>query len=310
MAKYLIGDAARFDSDTLALESLQAPDVPLSLGAAAARCLLVLLEADGDIVTKKTLLAQAWEQYGAVVSANNLSQAIVQIRRALEQASVDPAVLVTVPRIGYRLNQVVRVSPFVDANTAPSVVPASPVLPMPHFGRENAQSDADEKEISSAAEAQASNVAAGIPATSPPVSLSVRAVSRFTVRPLMATAIWASIALISTLAAFQVIPPLRGDLRTNARAAVWLPVDGDDTHRYFITPERARDAAFIADRIATLHREPPVSVGDLDTRRVYMNDTAHGDTSSYILCRYAIEEHAPDCVSYLIVNQQAAHASS
>ncbi|MGC7405847.1 winged helix-turn-helix domain-containing protein [Pandoraea pneumonica] len=318
MAKYLIGDAARFDSETLTLAATHSPDTPLALGAAAARCLLVLLEADGEIVTKKALLTEAWEQYGAVVSSNNLSQAIVQVRRALEQAGVDPAALATVPRIGYRLHQAVKLSPFVDANTAQSVIPASPAVPIPYFGEEISQIESIAKEISPDTKADDTKVdshadaehartpqdaVAGGQAPLPPRA-------RFSLRPRRAAAIWLGVALISTFAALVVIPPLRGDLRTNARVATWQPVAGNGMQRYFVASDRADDAAYIADRIATLKREPPASATDLDARLVYINSAAHSDTYSYILCRRPIESAVPECVSYLIINQQPERAAS
>lgn len=313
MAKYLIGDAARFDSETLALAATHSPDTPLALGAAAARCLLVLLEADGEIVTKKALLTEAWEQYGAVVSSNNLSQAIVQVRRALEQAGVDPAALATVPRIGYRLHQAVKLSPFVDANTAQSVIPASPAVPIPHFGEEISQIESIAKEISPDTEADLAKAAAlppASPAAETGTQATLRPAPRFALRPRSAAAIWLGVALISAVAALNIIPPLLGDLRTNARVATWQPVAGDGMHRYFIASDRADDAAYIADRIATLKREPPASATDLDTRLVYINSAAHSDTYSYILCRRPIESAAPECVSYLIINQQPERAAS
>ena len=306
MAKFLIGETARFDSDTFTLTANQSDATPLSLGAAAGRCLLVLLEADGEIVTKKTLLTEAWEQYGAVVSTNNLSQAMVQIRRALEQLGSDPALLVTVPRIGYRLNQSRKLSPFVDANAMQSVLPVTPAVPIPHFDREITQNSLGESNVSSVAEAAeptegrvtATPVDGVAPAT---VSNASPATAiRKGIRPAFAFGSMLAAALISGAAAWQVVPSLRGDLRTNAKVAVWQSVANDATHRYFVTPDRAQDVAYIADRIAALRREPPVSVDDLDARRVYINGTRQNDIYSYMLCRRAIETASPDCVSYLI----------
>ncbi|VVE80055.1 winged helix-turn-helix domain-containing protein [Pandoraea sputorum] len=127
MVKFLIGDIAGFDTDTFALVSQRDATLSVPLGATAGRCLQVLLEANGEIVTKRTLLAQGWEQYGAVVTDNNLSQSIVRIRKALQQLGVDPAVLATLPRIGYRLTSAKRVTPFVDA--LPKAPPDSASIP-------------------------------------------------------------------------------------------------------------------------------------------------------------------------------------
>lgn len=336
MTKFLIADTARFDSDTFTLHAVASPDMPLPLGAAASRCLMVLLEAGGDIVTKKTLLAQAWEQYGAVVSENNLSQAILQIRRVLQQTGVDPAVLVTVPRIGYRLVNATKVSPFVDANAVESVMPASPAVPIPHLGEDIAQkldaattANASVEALSTASESDsvvlqkpdtliddpqqsdASEPAdvALEPAITPsatsvdgsaPQRQDALAAGRTSVW--LAIGLWTAIAAASTLAAIAVIPGLRGNLLANAAQATWQAVPGDTTGRYFVSPIRAHDPGYIAKRIDMLKQEPPLSIDDLAQRRVYINGSRHDDVFSYLLCKRAIDDMAPDCLSYLLTH--------
>ncbi|APD12319.1 winged helix-turn-helix domain-containing protein [Pandoraea sputorum] len=358
MAKFLIGDAVRFDSDTFALATKGNPNVSLPLGAAAGRCLLVLLEANGEIVTKRAMLGKAWEQYGAVVTSNNLSQAIMQIRRAFEQAGADPSLLVTVPRIGYRLNSVVKVSPFVDASAVESVLPASPVLPIPHFFDEKSQSDSEPENsfpiteaivhdiesdlapMSPTASVTASEAgsqgdvplaADGVPALSHtpsetlPSAAVVAATSPVTIpsshdappvvrhrvpaRPVRTThlffalGLWTIIALASVIYAFRTLPPLLGNLYQHARSGQWVPVPSDDTHRYFVTPERAGDAQFLANRVSMIEKEPPKSILDFPERLIYINGTAYNDLYSYFLCRQPIDSPDANCVSYLVMQE-------
>ncbi|UVA78208.1 winged helix-turn-helix domain-containing protein [Pandoraea commovens] len=353
MAKLLIGDAVRFDSDTFALATKGNPNVSLPLGAAAGRCLLVLLEANGEIVTKRAMLGKAWEQYGAVVTSNNLSQAIMQIRRAFEQAGADPSLLVTVPRIGYRLNSVVKVSPFVDASAVESVLPASPVLPIPHFFDEKSQSDSEPENsfpiteaivreiesdlapMSPTASATASEAGLpgdiplttdGVPALTPIPSDAVVATTspvtipsshdvpplarhRMLVRPVRTThlffamGLWTIIALASAIYAFRTLPPLLGNLYQHARSGQWVPVPSDETHRYFVTPERAGDAQFLANRVSMIEKEPPKSIVDFPERLVYINGTAYNDLYSYFLCRQPIDRPDANCVSYLVMQE-------
>ncbi|VVD83525.1 transcriptional regulator [Pandoraea anhela] len=365
MANFLIGDAARFDSDTLSLTNVAEPEHVIPLGAAAGRCLLVLVQAEGGIVTKRTLLTEAWEQYGAVVTSNNLSQAIVQIRRALQLAGADPALLATVPRIGYRLNQTDKISRFVDASTAPSVMPVSPVLPMPHLGEEIAQTEDEDLtdflastprefpgvppiapsiaapavSVSPSAstrdlpptvadtpvesDKRASNPEArpgalppefssAPPSTFPPTLPGAREATspRNTVRWGIAAGLWAVVALLSAAAATYVTPKLRAGMHNVTSAAVWQPVPGDDTKRFFVTADRAQDTAYVARRLAMLKHEPPVSVDNVDTRFVYVNGTVHDDLFSYLLCEGPVESDFPDCMSYLITPPANAKGSS
>ena len=55
--------------------------VPVALGARAFDLLLVLLEADGALVTKEELLNRVWQ--GSVVSEDNLKLQVCALRKAL-----------------------------------------------------------------------------------------------------------------------------------------------------------------------------------------------------------------------------------
>src|ERR1700682_5794267 len=60
---------------------LVADGVPIELGTRAFDLLLVLLEADGSLVTKDELLSRAWP--GIVVAEENLKVQIFALRKAL-----------------------------------------------------------------------------------------------------------------------------------------------------------------------------------------------------------------------------------
>jgi DNA-binding winged helix-turn-helix (wHTH) protein len=60
---------------------LLADDIPVELGTRAFDLLLVLLEADGALVTKEELLRRVW--LGIVVSEENLKVQVSALRRAL-----------------------------------------------------------------------------------------------------------------------------------------------------------------------------------------------------------------------------------
>ena len=73
---------------------------PVELGARAFDLLLVLVENQGRLVTKATLLDRVWP--GLVVDENNLPAQIASLRRVLGAGAIR-----TVPRFGYRLDLVV-----------------------------------------------------------------------------------------------------------------------------------------------------------------------------------------------------------
>jgi len=85
--------------------------VPVGLGTRAFEVLLVLLEADGALVTKEELLSRVWP--GVVVSEENVKFQVAALRKAL---GADRDLIRTEFGRGYRFIGVVRVS---DATAAP-----------------------------------------------------------------------------------------------------------------------------------------------------------------------------------------------
>ena len=62
--------------------------------------LLILVEADGDAVSKESLIDQIWPNIA--VSEQSLSEAVWQLRRALDDSPRAPRFVQTVPRFGFR----------------------------------------------------------------------------------------------------------------------------------------------------------------------------------------------------------------
>jgi TolB-like protein len=73
----------------------------LAVGQRGLRILQALLDADGGVVAKATLMAQAWP--GLVVEDSNLSVQVAALRKLLGPAASGSDWIVTVPRMGYRL---------------------------------------------------------------------------------------------------------------------------------------------------------------------------------------------------------------
>ena len=121
MSTYVINDLIHFDSEAFTLYRADAPTEPLRIGAIASRCLGLLLQADGEIVGKRELMAGAWGAFGLEVTENSLAQVVRQLRVALDKLQPGHELILTVPRIGYRINERVQ---LLDA--APSVAPVEP----------------------------------------------------------------------------------------------------------------------------------------------------------------------------------------
>lgn len=76
-------------------------DDRVRLEARTMRLLLCLAETPGEVVSIDTLLSNVWS--GVVVTPDSVYQAVAALRRLLGDDAKQPAYIVTVPRLGYRL---------------------------------------------------------------------------------------------------------------------------------------------------------------------------------------------------------------
>lgn len=115
----------------------------VTLGARAFDLLLALVEAQGEIVSKETLMRRVWP--GTVVDDNSLQVQISALRKVLGQ---DAALLITtVPRRGYCftskwqwLEAAATTAKTEEALSTPSERPSPDVLPFRSLGDETRQS--------------------------------------------------------------------------------------------------------------------------------------------------------------------------
>jgi DNA-binding winged helix-turn-helix (wHTH) protein len=110
---------------------LLADGVPVELGTRAFDLLLVLLQADGSLVTKEQLLSRVWP--GIVVSEENLKVQVSALRKAL---GADRDVVRTEFGRGYRFAGVLRSSSEPEAHrcSTRAGLRSAPTLPSPASG--------------------------------------------------------------------------------------------------------------------------------------------------------------------------------
>jgi DNA-binding winged helix-turn-helix (wHTH) protein len=101
------GEALEFSRFRVLLRQRQllADGVPVALGTRGFDLLLVLMEADGSLVTKEELMSRVWP--GIVVSEENLKHQVSVLRKAL---GADRDVIHTEFGRGYRFVGVLRVN--------------------------------------------------------------------------------------------------------------------------------------------------------------------------------------------------------
>ena len=102
--------------------------MPVELGARAFDILMVLIEADGALVTKDELQRRVWD--GVVVSPDNLKVQIAALRKALGE---DRGLILTDHGRGYRFTAEVR-STAEPPRSLPAPGVASPRWPRHRYG--------------------------------------------------------------------------------------------------------------------------------------------------------------------------------
>lgn len=102
----------------------------LRLEPKAIELLVFLLQRQGEVVSRETLLTALWP--GVVVGDNALTQVVTKLRKALGDTAREPTYIEAISKRGYRLIAPVRrKQPEVPAEAAAVGGPTSPALPAP-----------------------------------------------------------------------------------------------------------------------------------------------------------------------------------
>lgn len=93
-----------FDTEEASLVNLLTGDC-IELSATSTRLLTNLLQYRGDIISRVDIFQSVFEKYGARPSNSNLNQYISTLRRSLADLGVEKNVIITVPRIGFKISE-------------------------------------------------------------------------------------------------------------------------------------------------------------------------------------------------------------
>ncbi|THD51279.1 transcriptional regulator [Enterobacteriaceae bacterium ML5] len=100
---YIINGVVEFHPATSTLRDLNDPDNVVVLNSPAGRCLLLLIERIGTIVTQHEFLDIVWAKRGTLVSSNTFYQNVSILRKGLKKIGLPDDLVVTIPRIGLTL---------------------------------------------------------------------------------------------------------------------------------------------------------------------------------------------------------------
>jgi len=104
---YIIDDQITYNSDDCTLSHLPTQET-LSLSISACRLFEQVLNSDGEILARDTLLTEVWDKYGLRGSNSNLNQYLSILRRALAAYGCEN-LIITVPKTGIRLNTEIKI---------------------------------------------------------------------------------------------------------------------------------------------------------------------------------------------------------
>lgn len=84
------------------------------------RCLLLLLQKHGDVVSQREFFAEVWERHGQCVTANTFYQNISILRKSLKAAGLEGNVIKTVPKLGIQfIGDIEDVTPEISQEDRP-----------------------------------------------------------------------------------------------------------------------------------------------------------------------------------------------
>jgi len=113
---YIIDDQITYNSDDCTLTHLSTQET-LSLSISSGRLFEQLLNSQGEILARETLLTEVWDKYGLRGSNSNLNQYLSILRRALAAYGCEN-LIITIPKIGIRLNTEIKI----ERELSPAVV--------------------------------------------------------------------------------------------------------------------------------------------------------------------------------------------
>lgn len=107
--KFIINGNIFFDADTTSLGLVGVNDEVVQISNPATRLLLLLIDHQGETVSREVIFRKVWDNYGMVSSNNNLNQCISKLRRVLKTLGAEDEVISTVPKSGFILLQHISV---------------------------------------------------------------------------------------------------------------------------------------------------------------------------------------------------------
>ncbi len=129
---YIINGKVEFHPAASTLKTLDGHGMEVELNSPAARCLLLLIHKQGEIIGQQDFMDEVWGKNGIHVTSNTYYQNISILRKALKKAGIDEEIIVTIPRMGLTLASDTRIE-----RKGPESKPPTEQPPETGQGKEN-----------------------------------------------------------------------------------------------------------------------------------------------------------------------------
>lgn len=107
---FLLGETILFVPGRNLLVAMEEElSTPVTLSNTASQCLFLLLQHHGQVVEREVFFQQIWLNNGSQVTNNNFYQNISLLRRAFKELGLNDEFIITVPKVGIRLSQELKV---------------------------------------------------------------------------------------------------------------------------------------------------------------------------------------------------------
>lgn len=128
--KYIINLTIIFDPESRLLMLRNNNQLTVGLSNPATRLLSELIKNNKIELARETLIKHVWEDYGFSPSSATLSNHISELRKAFEALGASKDILITVPRIGFKMEA--EIHPETKAPKEPTSTEKSENIPPPH----------------------------------------------------------------------------------------------------------------------------------------------------------------------------------
>lgn len=127
-SEFIINNEVIFDVNMSELRPVNGNGESINLNGPTARCLQLLIESNGRIISREEFLESVWKTRGVVVAQNTFYQNISLLRKSLLKAGLSQDIIVTVRQRGFILAAGSAIVPVVKAEEEISTPPIIPLI--------------------------------------------------------------------------------------------------------------------------------------------------------------------------------------